>query len=413
MRVSQQFSKTFRTAPQDEVSVNAALLLRAGFIDKTMSGVFTLLPMGLRVLENINRVIREEIDAIGAEEILMPALQPKENWETTSRWDHFDALYRVHSTDGSHEFALGPTHEEIVTPLAKKFIQSYRDLPRAVYQIQTKFRFEPRAKSGLLRGREFWMKDLYSFHLTDEDLAEYYAKTVVAYQKIFARLGLDALRVRASGGAFSKFSEEFQVLAASGEDEIFHCACGWAENKEIATVAAGDPCPQCGQPIKVDQGIEVGNIFTLNTRFSEPFGLTVTDEASKEQPVIMGCYGIGSSRLLGTLVEVYHDGAGIIWPENVAPYQFHLLCVGNDAATKAVVEDIYSNLRVKGISVLFDDREGVSAGEKFADADLIGLPRRIVVSAKTVAKAAVEIKKRAASEAQVLSISAFLDQPYV
>lgn len=410
MRFTQQVIKTQKEIPQGEVSKNAELLIRAGFIDKTMAGVFTLLPMGLRVLNNINRIVRQEMDALGAEEVLMPALQPKEFWETTGRWDYMDVLYRVRSQDGSHEFGLGPTHEEIVTPLMKRFILSYRDLPRAVYQIQTKFRFEPRAKSGILRGREFMMKDLYSFHLTEQDMNEYYERASSAYFRVFERIGLRALRVHASGGAFSQFSDEYQVLCPTGEDAILYCECGFAENTEIAHVKEGDSCPSCTiRTVKTGNSIEVGNIFSLNTRFSEPFKLTVKDQNGDEKPVLMGCYGIGCSRLVGTLAEVLSDERGLVWPEAVAPYRIHLIQLGTDEAVKSVAHDLYVQLQSKGVAVLFDDREDAGAGQKFADADLIGCPKRVVVSAKTVQAVSVEIKNRATGETTLMPVNEFLD----
>ncbi|MDQ5931555.1 MAG: prolyl-tRNA synthetase [Patescibacteria group bacterium] len=416
MRFSDQIIKTTKEIPSGEQSKNAELLIRAGYIDKTMAGVFTLLPMGLKVLNNITRIIREEMESLGAEEVLMPALQPKEFWDTTGRWETMDVLYRVHSPDGSHEFGLGPTHEEVVTPLMKRFLLSYRDIPRSLFQIQTKFRFEPRAKSGILRGREFMMKDLYSFHTTEEDLLNFYERAAQAYFRVYERAGLKALKVRASGGAFSDFSHEFQVLADCGEDLVFHCdrACGFAENKEVATVAAGDVCPGCGAgKILESKAVEVGNIFPLYNKFSGPFNLTVKNQEGEDQKVLMGCYGIGCTRLLGTVVEVLADEKGLVWPDSIAPYQIHLVLLGSDEAAVAAAEDVYKQLRAKGVSVLFDDRMDVKAGEKFADADLMGIPRRVVISSKTVAAAAVEIKHRASGETALVPVQQFLDAPYV
>lgn len=414
MRFSQMVTKTVRDISRDEQSRNAQLLIRAGFIDKTMAGVYTLLPLGLRVLTNINRIIREEMDALGAQEILMPALQPKELWERTGRWDRLDVLYRVHSADGSHEFGLGPTHEEVVTPLMQKFISSYRDVPAAVYQIQTKFRFEPRAKSGLLRGREFCMKDLYSFHDSPESLQEFYERASAAYKRVFERVGLRALRVHAGGGTFSQFSDEFQVIAPMGEDTVLHCSvCGFAENGEIAAVKDGGACPLCGGAVLESHSIEVGNIFSLNTKFSDQFGFTVMDRNGAQQSVYMGCYGIGCSRLLATVAEVLSDERGLVWPAAIAPYHIHLISLGNDDAVRASAQDVYEQLRLKGVQVLFDDREDVTAGEKFADADLIGCPERVVVSAKTLVHASVELKPRASGDAALLSVASFVDRSYV
>lgn len=394
MRQSELFVKTLREAPKDEESANAKLLLRAGFADKLMAGVYTFLPLGLRVMNKIETVIREEMSAIGGQEISMPALQPKELWQTTGRWESFEALYKVVSHFKETQYALGPTHEEVVVPLAKKFILSYKDLPFSVYQIQTKFRDEARPKSGLLRGREFKMKDLYSYHAGPEDLLRYYETAKKAYSKVFKRLGLKTLIVEASGGTFSKYSHEFQVLSPSGEDIIYHCVKGdFAKNKEIIEpkllkeIEAGKGrCPECGDKLKSSTGIEVGNIFQLNTKYSDPFGLKYKDEKGSEEQVYMGCYGIGVSRLLGTIAEIFHDEKGLAWPEQVAPFKIHLIELNGASAKK-----LYEELTKKGVEVLYDDRN-VSAGTKLADADLIGLPYRAVVSPKTGKK--IELKAR-------------------
>lgn len=408
MRQSELFVKTLREAPKDEESANAKLLLRAGFVDKVMAGVYTFLPLGLRVMNKIETVIREEMNAIGGQEILMPALQPKENWETTGRWKTFEALYKVVSRFKDAEYALGPTHEEIVVPLAKKFILSYKDLPFSVYQIQTKFRDEARPKSGLLRGREFKMKDLYSYHAGPEDLLKYYDLALKAYARVFKRLGLKAMVVEASGGAFSKYSHEFQVLSPSGEDVIYHCEkCDFAKNKEIVDESLArdaesgkTKCPKCGFNIETSTGIEVGNIFQLNTKYSDPFGLKYKDEKGNEKQVYMGCYGIGVSRLLGTIAEVFNDEKGLMWPEQVAPFKVHLIEL-NGASAK----ELYGKLLEKGIEVLYDDRE-LSAGAKLNDADLIGLPYRAVVSPKTGKK--VELKARNEGEVKLVDVKGLL-----
>lgn len=394
MLQSKLFTKTLREAPKDEESLNAKLLIRAGFVDKLMSGVYTFLPLGLRVMGKIEKVIREEMNAIDGQEILMPALHPKENWQTTGRWSSFEALYKVVSHFKDTEYALGPTHEEIVVPLGKKFILSYKDLPFAVYQLQDKFRDEARPKSGLLRGREFKMKDLYSFHANPEDLLGYYGKALNAYKKIFKRLGLKALVVEASGGTFSKYSHEFQVVSDHGEDLIYHCKCGFAKNKEIME-GNTKTCPSCGLDLQTSNGIEVGNIFQLNTKYSDPFALTYKDKEGKDSKVFMGCYGIGVSRLMGTIAEIFNDEKGLIWPEQVAPFKVHLIDLGGSSAKK-----IYKKLQKLGIEVLYDDRD-ISAGAKFGDADLIGLPCRVVVSPKTGKK--FEFKKRSSKSAKLVS----------
>lgn len=398
-----QFAR--KEAPKDEESYNAQILIRAGFVEKVMAGVYTFLPLGLRVLKNIERVVREEMNALGAHEILMPVLGPKDQWQKTGRWDSLDVLFKVIARD-KKEYALGPTHEEIVVPIGQKAIFSYRDLPFGLYQIQTKFRDEPRAKSGLLRGREFLMKDLYSFHTTVEDLELYYARVLEAYKKIFTRLGLDAIQVEASGGSFSKYSHEFQVLTPNGEDEIIYCsACAFAQNREINENKEGDPCPQCGQPLKVSAGSEVGNVFQLKTKYSTPFGLSYTDEKGNQQEVQMGCYGIGISRLMGVLAEVYHDENGLLWPETVAPFRVHIIALTgtNEQQNREIIkraQSIYDMLITQGVETLYDDRTNISAGQKFAESDLIGIPLRIVISPKTGEK--IEIKKRNEADAKLI-----------
>jgi len=405
--MSRLFTKTSKAAPHDAESANAKLLMRGGFVHQEMAGVYSWLPLGLRVLRKVEAVIREEMDALGAQEVLMPALQPKENWMTTARWDSMDDLYKVTSRTDK-EFALGPTHEEIVTPLVRDFVRSYKDLPTAVYQIQTKYRDELRPKSGVLRGREFGMKDLYSFHATKEDLDAFYAEAIEAYVRVFTRCGVDVKVVEASGGAFTKkFSHEFQVETPAGEDVILACgACTFAQNGEIATLKEGDACPQCGAPLALTKGVEAGNIFDLGQRFSEPFDFGVTMEDGSRQLVYMGCYGIGSTRLVGTIVEAKHDDRGMIWPKGVAPMPVHLVALSSkDVATHAKImetaEGIHDDLMASGTEVLWDDRDA-SPGEKLADADLIGLPLRLLVSEKTLVEDAVEWKLRASDESRLV-----------
>lgn len=406
MKQSQLFTKTEKNPPKDEVSLNAQLLSRGGFADKLMAGVYSILPLGQRVMKKIENIIREEMNAIGGQELYLPTLQPKENWEKTGRWSSMDDLYKVKDSS-DREFALGSTHEEIISPLVKKFINSYKDLPFAAYQIQNKFRMELRAKSGLLRGREFLMKDLYSFHLSQEDLDAYYEKAKMAYKNIFDRAGIgeNTFITFASGGSFSKYSHEFQTLTDAGEDIIYICnKCNLAINKEIRHETP--KCPDCqGDDFREAKAVEVGNIFKLGTKYSEPFDLKVRDEKGEMKPVIMGCYGIGLQRLMGTIVEVHHDGKGIIWPESVAPFRAHLISLGKNEEA----EKIYDNLLKNNIEVLFDDRD-VSAGEKFADADLIGIPYRVVVSKKSFESGGAEIKKRPEPASEIISIDAILQR---
>lgn len=410
MRQSNLFYKTSKSISEEEKSTNAQLLIRAGFVDKLMAGVYTYLPLGLRVLEKIKKIIREEMDAIGGQEILMPALTPKENWIKTGRWDKVDVLFKLKGS-GDKEYALGSTHEEIVTPLVKKMVNSYKDLPVAVYQIQDKFRDEPRAKSGLMRGREFSMKDLYSFHADEADLDMYYEKAKEAYLKIFGRCDLNALVVEASGGTFSKYSHEFQVLTESGEDTIYYCEkCFYAQNREVAEYKAGDNCPKCGGELKEGKAIEVGNIFKLKTKFSEAFDFNFLDKDGKKRLAIMGCYGIGPSRVMGSIVEVSHDERGIIWPKEVAPFDVHLIAIfGKDDKNNAAIEKeaarVYESLQKEGFDVLYDDRKETSAGIKLAESDLFGIPFRLVISEKTLDKDSAEVKKRNNAEAELVKIN--------
>ena len=404
MKLSNLFSKTRREAPRDEESLNARLLIRAGFIQKMSAGVYSYLSLGWRVMQKIANVVREEMNAIGGQELMMPAFVAKEYWKKTNRWD-VDVAYKIESEHGG-EFALGWTHEEAVTAIAKNFINSYKDLPLSVYQIQTKFRAEPRAKSGLLRGREFLMKDLYSFHPDEEDLSAYYKKAIGAYKKIMKRLDLDAKVVEAGGGAFTKeFTHEFQVLHPVGEDVIYCCVkCDFARNKEIFS---GEKCPICKGEIRVSNAIEVANVFKLGARYSEPYDLFYLNKNGGRNPVIMGSYGVGISRLLGALVEVFNDEKGIIWPESVAPFKAHLVGITNkELRIKNKTQKIYDTLQKAGVEVLYDDREDVSVGEKFNDADLIGIPYRLVVSDKTGGK--IELKKRDSAKTAMLDFAGLI-----
>lgn len=409
MKQSQLFTKTKKSISGQEPSINAQLLERAGFVSKLMAGVYSYLPLGLRVLSKIENIVREEMNGLGAQEILMPALQPKENWEITSRWDKVDVLYKLKGA-GDRDLCLGPTHEEIVTPLVGQYVQSYKDLPQNVYQIQTKFRNEARPKSGLLRGREFRMKDLYSFYANESDLDVYYDKVKDVYLKIFARCGLESITFLtfASGGIFSEYSHEFQVVTSYGEDIIYLCnACKIAVNKEIINKHSG--CINCGNENLIEhKSIEVGNIFKLSNRFTEAFNVSYTDKTGQQKTPIMGCYGLGTSRLMGAIVEVLHDDKGILWPKEIAPYQVHLISLCKDEAGIEKVNTIYQNLQRVGIEVLFDDRPDVQAGQKFADSDLIGIPVRLVISSKTLAQNSIELKERAKSEARLIEIDNLL-----
>lgn len=397
MRFSQSLIKTSRDTVKNEESRNAQLLIKAGFIDKLMAGVYTFLPLGQRVLQKAQNLIRKHMNTAGGIEVLMPSLHPKSLYEQSGRWDTMDSLVRFQTHWTRSEYALGATHEEVVVPLLQKFIKSYKDLPKAVYQIQNKFRDEKRAKSGLLRGKEFLMKDLYSFHKDITDLDTYYDLQTQTYKNIFneAGIGDQTFMTFASGGTFSKYSHEFQTLSDAGEDIIYLCKnCKIGVNREI--IAEQSSCPQCASnKLKEAKAIEVGNIFKLNTKFSDAFGLTYTDINGYQQPVYMGCYGIGISRLMGIVAELLSDEQGLKWPLTLAPFALHLIVLNTDnKEVLAVAEELYQKLINAGIEVLFDDRIKVNAGEKFADADLIGCPVRVTVSKQNLDKHCFEVKQR-------------------
>ena len=398
MRLSTAFTTTQKTDIGQGESNNYKFLIRGGFIRQLSSGIYTYLPLGLKVLNKISQITREEMNALGAEEVLMPTLHQREYWERTNRYE-LDVSYRVlEGNSPEPKYVLGWTHEEIVTPLAKDFIHSYKDLPKAVYQIQTKFRNEPRPKSGLLRGKEFLMKDLYSFHVDSEDLERYYPKVQKAYFNVYKKIGLKVVMVQASGGPFSQYSHEFQALCANGEDKIFYCnSCSFAQNEEITKTKEGNKCPQCEVgKINTSKAIEVGNIFKLGDRFSKPLNLVYTDQKGNLHPVIMASYGIGISRIMGAVAEIYNDSKGIIWPKSIAPADIHLVSIRNsNNNVRKAADNLYEMLK-KNFDVLYDDRDDdVSAGEKLADADLIGAPIRLVISPETVSNQKIELKQRA------------------
>lgn len=405
MRQSTLFSKTRKEAPKDEVSRNAELLIRAGYIHKEMAGVYDFLPLGLLTLNNVIGIIRDEMNLIGGQELIMSALQPKETWEPTNQWDdaEVDVWFKTTLKNGT-ELGLAVTHEPALTKLAKEHINSYRDLPKLIYQFQTKFRNETRAKSGIMRTREFVMKDLYSFASNEGDHQKLYNLTRDAYVRIFKRCGLGdrTYLTRASGGMFSEFSHEFQTITDAGEDVIYinkeDYGAGLdldsnrsALNKEILPSDAN-----IETDFIVKKSVEVGNIFTLGTRFSDALDLKYRDEQGNILPVFMGSYGIGPARLMGTVAEVFADDKGLVWPESIAPFKYHLVSLpgGDDAAAiTALADKVYAHLQSKGITVLYDDRD-LRAGEKFADSDLMGIPHRIVVGKKSVASGDLEVVSR-------------------
>ncbi|MFH1170575.1 MAG: aminoacyl--tRNA ligase-related protein [Candidatus Vogelbacteria bacterium] len=406
MKQSELFAKTTREAPRDEMSRNAIWLTRAGYVHKEMAGVYSYLPLGLRVIKKIEQIVREQMNRLGGQEVLLSALHPKENWEKTSRWQTMTDLYKIED-ESDRELALGATHEEIITPLVVSHINSYQDLPFSVYQFQTKFRHELRAKSGLLRGREFIMKDLYSFHQDQADLDNFYKLVGESYREIFKTVGIgeQTIYTLAGGGTFSPYSHEFQTLTPAGEDHVHICEkCRLAINDEI--IAKYPTCPECGSAKRsVQTGIEVGNTFQLGDKFSVPFELNYRDETGKMKPVIMGCYGLGISRLMGAIVEVTADNQGLIWPIAVAPFRAHLLSLGSNKDTAVITQatNVYNRLTEAGIEVLWDDR-AVTTGIKFTEADLLGLPYRLVVSSRTVEKNLVEVKRRTADEIKLIPL---------
>ncbi len=408
MRQSQLFTKTRREAPKDEVAKNAQLLLRGGYIYKEMAGAYVYLPLGLRVLNRIMNVIREEMDGIGAQEILMTSLQDKAIWEATGRWSDevVDNWFKTKLKSGA-DVGLAFTCEEPLTNLMREYIHSHRDLPLAAYQLQTKFRNEARAKSGIMRGREFIMKDAYSFSKDVDEHNEVYERYAEAYMRIFTRLGLGELTYKtfASGGSFSKYSHEYQTITDAGEDTIYiddkkHIAI----NEEVLNDEVLADLGVQRDSLREAKAVEVGNIFTLGTKFSDAYDLNYLDEEGHPHRVFMGSYGIGPGRVMGTIVEVLSDEKGIVWPESVAPFSFHIVALGyEDEAVKAEADKLYEALNARGITVLLDDRIGPSAGEKFADSDLLGMPKRVVVSKKTIAAGLYELKDRKTGEVTTIA----------
>ena len=408
MKQSQLFTKTKKEAPSDEVAKNAQLLIRAGFIHKEMAGVYAYMPLGLRVLENIKKIVREEMNAVGGQELMMTTLQPKEIWEKTDRWDDakVDNWFKTKLVNGT-ELGVGLTHEEPIVDAISNYLGSYKDMPFAVYQIQNKFRNEKRAKSGLLRGREFLMKDMYTFSRDQKQHEEEYEKIVAAYYKVYDRLGLGQITYRtyADGGIFTpRFSDEFQTLSEVGEDKIYvDEKKRIAINDEIFTDENLEKLGLKREDLVEKKGVEVGNTFHLESKYTDALELFYSDEKGEKQSIIMGCYGIGVSRLMGVIAELFADDKGLIWPENIAPFSLHLLSLGeNDEAEK-----IYAQLLKNGVEVLFDDRDA-QAGQKFADSDLIGIPYRAVISKKSLAAGGVEVKKRNESESKIMTVEELL-----
>lgn len=420
MRQSQLFTKTRKDAPKDEVSKNAQLLIRAGYIHKEMAGVYAMLPLGLRVFNNIISIIREEMNAIGGQEISMTALQDPAPWKASGRWEDavVDIWFKTTLKNGA-EVGLGNTHEEPLTTLMTEYISSYKDLPSYAYQFQTKFRNETRAKSGIMRTREFVMKDLYSFSKDEAEFKKFYEECAAAYLRIFTRAGIGdkTYRTFASGGSFSKFSDEFQTICDAGEDIIYvHEGKGIAINEEVYTDEVLADLGVTKDELKQEKSIEVGNIFPLGTKYSGPLNLAYKNEKGENIPVYMGSYGIGPARLMGTIVELLSDDKGIVWPESVAPFAVHLVELSNgNTEVHDEAEEMYRQLTRNGIEVLWDDRDA-RAGEKFADSDLIGIPLRVVVSEKTLAEGKFECVARATGKTEYKTLSELisaLSSPHV
>lgn len=413
MRQSRLFTKTRKEAPKDEVAKNAILLTRAGFIHKEMAGVYSLLPLGLRVIKKIESIIREEMDVIGGEEMKTSIFQSKDVWEKTNRWDDtiVDSWFKTKLKNGT-EIGLSFTNEEAYANIMRQYVSSYKDLPAYPYDFKDIFRNEVRSKSGILRGREFYWKALYSFSKDEQEHAEFYEKAKKAYQNIFNRVGIgDSTHLTfASGGTFSKYSHEFQTLTESGEDVIyFSKEKDLAVNKEVYTDDVLKDLGLKKDDLAEEKAIEVGNIFTLGTRFSEPLGLLYTDENGDKKPVFMGSYGIGLGRLMGTVAEVLSDENGLVWSRSISPFDAHLVLVGKDDSSKELADEIYKTLEAEGVETLYDDRD-VRAGEKFADADLIGIPTRIIIGDKTTSGGLLEVKDRATGETREVTLEHLLTE---
>ncbi len=408
MKLSQLFTKTRRDAPKDETAKNAQLLIRAGFIHKDAAGVYLWLPLGRKVLHKIIAVIREEMDALGSQEVLMSSLQRQELWASTDRWDDdiVDVWFKTEQKNGTPA-GLAWSHEEQMVDMMKNFIASYRDLPVSVYQFQNKLRNETRAKSGIMRTREFIMKDLYSFSRSDVEHDEFYNRVKDAYLRIFDRLGIGewTYYTFASGGAFAEFSHEFQTETDAGEDVIYvHHGKRIAINEEVLRDDVLERLGVKREELESIKTSEVGNIFSFGTSKSEPMGLKFTDEDGQEKHVVLGSYGIGPARVMGVIVERFADEKGLVWPAAVAPADVHLVRIGSDESVVKAADELYDSLQAEGLDVLYDDRD-LSAGAKFGDADLIGAPMRVTISPKTLATQSIEVKARTQDESRLVKLA--------
>jgi prolyl-tRNA synthetase len=409
--MTQLLTKTRKQAPAEEVAKNAQLLIRAGYVHKEMAGAYNFMPLGLRVFNNIVQIIREEMDAIGGNEISMTALQRPEVWEASGRWsdDVIDVWFKTKLANGN-DVGLATTHEEPLTDTMKQYISSYKDLPAYAYQFQTKFRNELRAKSGIMRGREFVMKDLYSFSTNREEHDAFYARCQDAYKRIFERIGIGDITFLtfASGGSFSKFSHEFQAICEAGEDIAYlDRDKGIAVNEEVYTDEVLADLGLDKSKLEQVKVAEVGNIFTLGTRFSDALGLHFTNEQGEQEPVFMGSYGIGPARTMGVVVETLADDKGLVWPDEIAPYPIHLVRIGDEESLVTQTDEFYNKLTEIGREALYDDRND-RVGEMLNDADLIGIPTRVVISEKSLAAGGLEVKGRREADSRIVSIDEFI-----
>jgi prolyl-tRNA synthetase len=412
MRLSQLFTKTRKNVPADETSRNAQLLIQAGYVYKVMAGVYAYTPLGLRVLENIKQIVREEMNAIGGQELIMSSLQKRETWEITGRWDDevVDVWFKSKLKDNT-EVGFGWSHEEAIIEMMKQYLSSYKDLPINVYQFQTKLRNELRAKSGIMRGREFVMKDMYSCSIDAEQHDAFYDATIQAYNKVFDRIGIgqDTYVTFASGGAFTEFSHEFQTVCEAGEDVIYlHPGKNIAVNEEVMNDETLATLGVKRDELEKVKSAEVGNIFNFGIQKSQQMDFAFTNEAGEKQYVHLGSYGIGITRLMGVVAEKFSDDKGIVWPDEIAPARVYLARLGADKAAVSSADTLYSRLTESGVTVLYDDRD-MRPGEKFADADLMGMPHRVVVSEKTVSQNKYEYKGRTEAEARYLSLEELIN----
>jgi len=405
MKQSLLFNKTRKNISKNIVATSHKYLVKADFIEKTISGVYRFLPLGFKVLKNIEKIIREEMNSLGSQEVFLPTLQNKKLWEETDRWENFKPPLFKFKDIHEKEMALGPTHEEEITDMVRKRVSSYQDLPFSLFQIQSKFRNEIRATGGLLRTIEFMMKDLYSFHSEEKDLINFYEKVKDSYFNIFKRCGLNVIAVDADPGTIGgDYSNEFMVITDIGEDTILVCdKCDYGAN--IEKIKDARKCPKCGGVLESKKAIELGHVFCLGTKYSEMMEANYQNEKGEEKPILMGCYGIGISRLIAAIVELNNDDKGIIWPREIAPFQFHLICLGSDEKIKKETDQLYIQLEKEGFNVLYDDREDKSVGEQFAESDLIGIPIRIVVSEKTLKEKSVGVKRREEQKEQLIKIN--------